>query len=79
MKMLIKEGVLLMRNGKRVRPEIGKSFDLTDDEIKDIMKVRPQAIAKVPVVETDPNSDDSGKADKGSKGGKKADAGDDSL
>lgn len=56
MKMLIKESVLLMRDGKRVRPEIGKSFDLTDEEIKSIQSVRPQAIDKVPVVEVDPNS-----------------------
>jgi len=79
MKMLIKESVLLMREGKRVRPEIGKSFDLTKEEIEDIKKVRPQAIADVPVVETDPNSKDTDKTEKTDKGGKKPDAGDEGL
>jgi len=79
MKMLIKESVLLMRDGKRVRPEIGKSFDLTKEEIEDIKRVRPQAISAVPVVETDPNSKDTDKADKTDKGGKKPDAGDEGL
>jgi len=55
-KRLIKEGILVIRNGKRVRPEIGKVFDLTADEIKQLEGVRPQAIAKVGSVEEDPKS-----------------------
>jgi len=53
---LIKEAILVVRNGKRVKPEIGKSFNLTADEIAQLEAVRPQAIAKVNAVEEDPQS-----------------------
>lgn len=62
-KRLIKEGILVARDGKRITPEIGKVFDLTADEIKDLERMRPQAIAKVGTHEEDAQSkpvDDAG-------------------
>lgn len=53
---LIKEGILVLRNGKRVRPAIGKVFDLTEEEIRQLEAVRPQAIAKISGIEKDPQS-----------------------
>lgn len=55
-KRLIKEGLLVIRDGKRVRPQIGKVFDLTAEEIEQIERVRPSAIAKLREVEVDPAS-----------------------
>lgn len=55
-KRIIKEGILVVRDGKRIRPTIGKSFDLTADEIKQLEAIRPNAIAKVGAVEEDPAS-----------------------
>lgn len=55
-KYLIKETVLVMRDGKRVEPTIGKLFDLTEQEVEDIKSVRPQAISKPGKIEEDPNS-----------------------
>ena len=52
-KRLIKEAILVVRNGQRIKPEIGKMFDLTDAEIKDLEAARPQAIAKAKEVEED--------------------------
>lgn len=52
-KRMINEGVIVHRDGKRVRPEIGKLFDLTADEIADIEKVRPRAISTLKEVEED--------------------------
>lgn len=63
-KRIINEGILVIRDGKRVRPEIGKAFNLTDDEIKQLEAIRPEAIAKIGQVEDDPrSSDDDGKGD----------------
>ena len=53
---LIKENILVVRNGKRVKPEIGKAFDLTADEIRQLESVRPQAIDKIASVQEDPQS-----------------------
>ena len=52
-KRMINEGVIVHRDGKRIRPEIGKLFDLTADEIADIEKVRPRAISTLKEVEED--------------------------
>ena len=49
-KRLINEGVLVVRNGRRVRPEIGKLFDLTTDEIAQLEAVRPSAITFCPKI-----------------------------
>lgn len=55
-KRIIKEGILVVRDGKRIRPAIGKVFDLTADEIKQLESIRPNAIGKVGGVEEDPAS-----------------------
>lgn len=82
-KLIAKEGIIVVRNGKRVRPEIGKAFDFTKDEVEQLMSVRPSAIAELPKVE-ESKGEETGKAktkkadDKGTekvdgKGTKKAD------
>lgn len=60
---LIKESILVVRDGKRVSPEIGKSFDLTNVEIDQLKAIRPQAIEKLGKVEADPRSIDTGDDD----------------
>lgn len=57
-KRIVKEGVVVLREGKRVRPAVGKAFDFTAEEIKQLEKVRPQAIGKLSEVEVDENSTD---------------------
>lgn len=46
--------VALWRDGKRVVPEVGKAFDFTKEELDQITKLNPDAVAKI---------------DNGSKGG----------
>jgi hypothetical protein len=43
-KRLVKKGVTIVREGKRVRPEVGKGFDFTADEIERITEVDPAAL-----------------------------------
>ncbi len=75
-KRLINEGVLVVRNGRRVRPEIGKLFDLTTDEIAQLEAVRPSAIGKLPTAEVDSASVDlDGDGEKDVDTGKDADTG----
>lgn len=57
-KRIVKEGVVVLREGKRVRPAVGKAFDFTAEEIKQLEKVRPQSIGKLSEVEVDENSTD---------------------
>lgn len=52
-KRMINEGVIVHRDGKRIRPEIGKMFDLTADEIEQLEKIRPQAISTLKEVQED--------------------------
>lgn len=40
------EGVTVGRDGKRVTPPVGKSFDFTAEEIKSIKAARPEALRK---------------------------------
>lgn len=47
---IINSPILVVRDGKQVEPAIGKPFDLTDVEIKEIEKLNPTAISK-PVAE----------------------------
>jgi hypothetical protein len=42
----VKKGVTVVRDGKRVRPEIGKNFDFTAEEIERITEVDPSALGK---------------------------------
>lgn len=64
-KRIINEGITVVRDGKRVRPEIGKAFDLTAEEIAQLEKIRPKAIAKLDKVEDDPRSTDTDTDDDG--------------
>jgi hypothetical protein len=45
-KRLVNKGVTVVRDGKRVRPEIGKNFDFTAEEITRITDVEPTALSK---------------------------------
>jgi hypothetical protein len=47
---IVNSPILVVRDGKQVEPVIGKPFDFTDSEIKEIEKLTPSAITK-PVVE----------------------------
>lgn len=49
MEKIVKESITLVRDGKRVTPEIGVSFTFTKEEIEQIEKARPQAIGNVDV------------------------------
>lgn len=53
---IINESILVVRDGKRITPKIGKVFDLTDSEIADLERVRPQAISKAIATSVDPQS-----------------------
>lgn len=53
---IINESILVVRDGKRITPKIGKVFDLTDSEIADLERVRPQAISKAVATAVDPQS-----------------------
>jgi hypothetical protein len=46
---LVKQPVNVVRDGKLTEPTIGKPFDFTDAELKDIEKLNPTAIAKIVV------------------------------
>ena len=45
-KRLVKKGVTVVRDGKRVRPEIGKNFDFTAVEIERMTGVDSTVLAK---------------------------------
>lgn len=68
-KKIINESITVVRDGKRVSPEIGKPFDLTDDEIKQLKAIRPQAFSNLAKyvedkpAETAPTSGAGGSAD----------------
>lgn len=53
---IINESILVVRDGKRITPKIGKVFDLTDSEIADLERIRPQAISKAVAASVDPQS-----------------------
>lgn len=43
-KRLVKKGVTVVRDGRRVKPEIGKLFDFTKEEIDGLKEADPTAI-----------------------------------
>lgn len=47
---IVNSPILVVRDGKQVEPVIGKPFDFTDAEIKEIEKLTPTALSK-PVAE----------------------------
>lgn len=49
--VLVKQPILVVRDGKQVAPPVGKNFDLTDAEVKEIAELNPAAIRVVTVEE----------------------------
>lgn len=45
-KRVIRATVILVRDGQRIVPPIGKLFDLTDKELAQINKLNPDAVEK---------------------------------
>lgn len=41
------KSIVLFRDGKQVRPTIGKEFDFTAEELKDINDLSPKSVRKV--------------------------------
>lgn len=41
------QSIVLYRDGKQVRPDIGKPFDFTQDELDDIKATNPDAIRHI--------------------------------
>ena len=66
-KRIVKDTIVLYRNGKQVVPEIGKEFDFTSDELKEINKLNKVAVEHI--VTTDPAPMETAKvpSEKGSK------------
>lgn len=50
-KRTVLEGIIVHRNGKSVTPPLHQPFDFTADEVKELNKLRPQAISTQLVVE----------------------------
>lgn len=67
------KGVLVFRNGIQVRPTLGKPFDFTDEELKDLDRVAPGHVRK-PIVEDDGSMVPAGKATAAAKPNKKVKA-----
>jgi hypothetical protein len=64
-KQIVKEGVLVVRDGKRVYPKIGMQFDFTQAEIDQLQEIRPQAIAPLNAAKVDPQSQEMGSGSAG--------------
>ncbi len=56
------QSIIVQRDGKMVRPPIGKSFKFTDEEMADITRMSPKALGKVETVEIDDNAEATKKA-----------------
>lgn len=84
-KRLVKQTVMLRREGREVIPQIGKIFDFTDAELKSITRINPSAITTPPAkVEEDTSASttktagagentDTSKGTKSTKGNKSTD------
>jgi hypothetical protein len=48
---IVKQPVNVWRGGKMVAPEVGTTFDFTDAELKDIMKLNEEAIGFILTVD----------------------------
>jgi hypothetical protein len=46
-KRIVKDLVILYRDGKQVVPEVGVEFDFTAEELASVNKSNPKALAKV--------------------------------
>jgi hypothetical protein len=45
--MMVKHAVVVMRDGQRVTPEIGKAFDFTEAELKELEAAEPVPVRPV--------------------------------
>jgi hypothetical protein len=57
------QSIMVQRDGKMVRPPIGKSFKFTDEEMADITRMNPKALGKVETVEIDDNANKKAEAE----------------
>lgn len=48
---IVKQRVIVYADGQRVEPQIGSTYDFTDDQYKQIMAINPDALAKPEVKE----------------------------
>lgn len=48
-KRIVHGGIIVVREGQQVRPVIGKEFEFTADELKDIQNHQPNAVGKTEV------------------------------
>lgn len=55
--------IIVNREGKNIRPPIGKPFDFTPEELDDIMRVNPAAVTKIENVEINDDSEAKAKAE----------------
>lgn len=46
-KRIVKDTIVLYREGKQVVPEVGKLFDFTAEELSNINKANPAAVAHI--------------------------------
>lgn len=46
---IVKQPILVVRDGKQVEPVIGKPFNFTDTEVKEIEEMSPAAIAPIAI------------------------------
>lgn len=46
-KRIVAQTVVIVRDGQRITPEVGKPFDFSADELKQIEAINPDAIAKI--------------------------------
>lgn len=46
-KRIVRQPVIVHRDGKQVAPEMGKEFDFTDAELKDINRLNPKALEHI--------------------------------
>ena len=66
---LVKSTVQIHRDGQIVQPEIGKPFKFTAEEVEEVKKINPKALAIIekkpeekPAVEKTPKAEPSAKA-----------------
>lgn len=67
-KRIVKDTIVLHREGKQVVPEIGQLFDFTADELNSINKANPAAVQHI--VTTDPAPVEKVEPAQTAKGGK---------
>ena len=61
------KSVVVVRDGKQVRPEMGKAFDFTTEELDDINRLSPNSIRKVITEDADSEKQAKAEAEKQAK------------